>query len=119
MGKANYDGSSSGSAGTVTLSSQVYNNQRQYIFQNSGKASWSSASTWTREGSLFASSAVKVYGTPYNWNATGSMNYGSDQYNFVAYENDYGVSADTADVMNNEVYFVANGGYGGSNWNNW
>jgi hypothetical protein len=119
FGKITYDVPAPGTMGTVTLMSQVFNGHSQYIFQNSGEAYWSTPSTWTKEGYLNARSAAKVYGTMYNWNAEGTMTYGNNQYNLVAYENDYGVGASTSDVTNNEFYLVGSGGYGGSGWNNW
>lgn len=119
IGSASYDVPASGTSGRFMISSQVFNGQKQYIFQNSGMASWYSPSSWSNEGVLAVSSAANVYGTPYNWNATGAMTYGANQYSLVGYENDYGVSAYTSDVTSNEFYIVGSGSYGGSNWNNW
>jgi hypothetical protein len=119
FGKVTYAVPAPGTSGTVTLLSEVLNGQKQYIFQNNGEAYWSTPSTWTEDGYLSARSAAKVYGTMYNWNATGSMAYGNNQYNLVAYQNDYGVEAYTEDVTHNEFYLVGSGGYGGSNWNDW
>ena len=119
VGEVTYDVPSSGTTGQITATSQVVNNVPRYIFQNKGIASWSTPSSWSNEGSLFALSEVNVYGTQYNWNATGTMTYGNNQYNLVAYENHYGTSPYTDNVNNNQIYLVGYGSYGGSNWNNW
>lgn len=118
-GQASYAVPASVTTGALTLTSHVFNMQNQDIFRNTGGIYWYSPSVWSSEGVLVARSALNVYGTPYNWNATASMNYGSSQYNIVAYENDYGVSAYTTDVTSNELYLGGYGTYGGSNWNNW
>jgi len=109
----------SGTNGVVTLHSDVYNGNMGYVFHSEGEALWYTNSEWTKEGMLSAKSVAMAYGSPYNWNASGTMNYGENQYQLIVYENNYGVAANASNIVNNQMYLVGTGGYGGSSWYNW